>query len=124
MSKKIIALIVLTCALLIASNYLYGPSLTALITKAIVVVICSYLFAKQYNEAYGRKDDLTNLRYQILSVLGVTLVNQVPSIVYQWVRLVGNEAPILREIVTVTSNLSLLLIVILLVLIFNYKIKE
>jgi len=100
-------------------------SFIALVIRLIgLVVVGFYLFPKQLKEVLRPVDWLTELRWQILALLSVSVVSGIPSIWYQIIRLNGGEAEILRNISTVTSNVSQLLIIILLVLIFNYKKKS
>jgi len=106
-------------------DHLNVSSLIALIIRfAGFVVVGFYLFPKQLREVLRPVDWLTRLRWQILALLSVSVISGIPSIWYQIIRLTGGEAEILRNISTVTSNISQLLIIILLVLIFNYKRKS
>lgn len=88
-----------------------------------IVVIALYLFPKQIKEVMRPTDGLTGLRWQILGVLGLSVLSALPSVTYQIVRTFGGEAELLRNIASVTSTMSWMLIIVLLVLIFNYKRK-
>jgi len=96
----------------------------ALVIKLLVfVVIAFYIIPKQLREVLRPKDGLTGLRWQILILLSVSVFTSIPSAMYQVARFVGNEPEVLRGIATITNNVSSLIIVVLLVLIFNYKNK-
>jgi len=102
-------------------------TLLALIIKLVVfVVIAFYIIPKQLKEVLRPRDGLTALRWQILILLSVSVFTSIPSAMYQIVRFVDPYAAyeLLRAIATVTNNISSLIIVILLVLIFNYKRKN
>ena len=99
-------------------------TIIALLIKLIVfAVIAFYIVPKQLREVFRPKDGLTALRWQILVLLSVSVFTSIPSAAYQLVRLFdpAGTYELLRSIATVTNNLSSLIIVVLLVLIFNYK---
>ena len=98
----------------------------ALIIKLLVfVTIAFYIIPKQLREVLRPRDGLTGLRWQILILLSVSVFTSIPSAMYQVVRFLGTDegTEILRGIATITNNVSSLIVVVLLVLIFNYKKK-
>lgn len=103
------------------SLLLTSPSFTAILMKLYFVIIGCYLIYLQVIETLRPVDGLTPLRWQILLTLVISVVTQVPSIYYQYLRIAGIDSPVLREVVTITANFSLIAIMVLLVLIFNFK---
>lgn len=103
------------------SLLLTSPSFTAILMKLYFVIIGCYLIYLQVVETLRPVDGLTPLRWQILLTLVISVVTQVPSIYYQYLRIAGMESAVLREVVTITANFSLIAIMVLLVLIFNFK---
>ena len=94
----------------------------ALVIKLVVFAIISfYIVPKQLREVFRPYDGLTALRWQILVLLSVSVITSIPSAAYQVVLFLGEKSELLREIATITNNVSSLIIVVLLVLIFNYK---
>ena len=88
-------------------------------------VIVFYVIPKQFAEVLRPYNWLTGLRWQILGLFIFSVVSAIPSMTYQMLRSFGNiEADFLRNIASITGNISDLGITILLVLIYNYKQKD
>lgn len=99
--------------------------LIAIIIKFLTLgVILFYLIPKQVTEVLRPKDWLTGLRWQILLLLIANVITSIPASAYTILRYYGTDSPLLREISLVTNNVSGLVIIILLVLIFNYRRKD
>lgn len=99
--------------------------LIAIIIKFLTLgVILFYLIPKQVAEVLRPKDWLTGLRWQILVLLVANVATSIPASAYTILRYYGTDSPILREISLVTNNISGLVIIVLLVLIFNYRRKD
>lgn len=105
-------------------DFLLDASFIAIVFKTIFLLVAFYLFYRQMGEVFRPLDSLSALRWQILSVLGLSIISGIPSLVYQFVRWGGGEAELLRQVATITSNVSQLAIVILLLMIFTYRRKE
>lgn len=100
-------------------------SLIGLVIRSIAIaIILFYIIPKQFKEVLRPKDWLTGLRWQMLLMISLAIVASVPSVVFQVLRTIGIDAPVLRDIASITGNLSFLAISILLVMIYNYKRKE
>lgn len=104
------------------TNY---PSLFALIVSIVsVIVLAGFLFPKQVTETLRPQDQLTGLRRIILAILVVSVLSTIPTIIYQYFRMVGHEYDVMRNVVTVTSQISRIANLTLLVMVFNYHIKD
>jgi len=100
-------------------------SLIGLVIRSIAIaIILFYIIPKQFKEVLRPRDWLTGLRWQMLLMFSFAILASVPSVVYQILRTIGVDAPVLRDISSVTGNLSFLAISLLLVMIYNYKRKE
>lgn len=90
------------------------------------VLLLGYLYLSllQIREVVRPRDWLTGLRVRILIILLLTIITLIPSLVYQGVRLTGDEAGLLRDIVTVTSRISTLCTLVIMVSIFKYRKKD
>lgn len=100
-------------------------SLIGLIIRSIAIgIILFYIIPKQFKEVLRPRDWLTGLRWQMLLMFTFAILASVPSVIYQLLRTNGIEAPVLRDISSITGNLSFLAISVLLVMIYNYKRKE
>jgi hypothetical protein len=97
----------------------------ALIIKFLtLLVMLFYLIPKQVAEVLRPKDWLTGLRWQILLLLIASVITSIPASTYTILRYYGTDSALLREISLITNNVSGLAIIVLLVLIFNYKRKD
>lgn len=100
-------------------------SLIGLIIKAVAIsMIAFYIVPKAFKQVLRPRDWLTGLRWQLLGMFSFSILASVPSIVYQIMRTNGMETEVLRNVASVSGNLSFLGISILLVMIYNYKEKE
>lgn len=105
--------------ILLLSTFL-PASLTAIIIKLVVIIAGVFIFTIQAREVLRPVDGLTVLRWQILAAVGISVLAGIPSLIYQFVRLSGDESSVLRELATVTSNVSQLAVMALLLMIFTY----
>lgn len=94
------------------------------IRATAIGIILFYIVPKAFRQVLRPKDWLTGLRWQLLSMFTFSILASVPSVVYQVMRSYGAETELLRNVATVSGNLSFLGISILLVMIYNYKQKE
>lgn len=101
-----------------------APAIALLIKLTVLGIAAFYLFPRQLAQALRPKDWLTRLRWRILAALGVSIISILPSVAYQYIRAVGGEAAILQDVVSITTNISLLAFMILIVSIFNYSTKN
>lgn len=100
-------------------------SLIGLVLRTLAVgIIVFYIIPKQFKEALRPKDWLTGLRWQMLALFSLAIVASVPAIVYQILVTNGIQAPILRNVATISGNLSFLGISIVAAMIYNFKKKE
>lgn len=99
--------------------------LIAIIIKFVTLgLMLFYLIPKQVAEVLRPKDWLTGLRWQILILLIANIATSIPASAYTILRYYGTDSPMLREVSLITNNVSGLAIIILLLLIFNYKRKD
>jgi hypothetical protein len=97
-------------------------SLAAFIISAVCfAVYLFFLTPRQLEEVLRPRDWLTRLRLIILGILLISLLTSVPSLLYQYYRTIGQEHVLLRNVSTVTSNISKLGLTVLLVLVFTYR---
>lgn len=99
----------------------YSSLLAFLISVVCFAVYLLFLTPRQFKEVLRPRDWLTKLRWIILAILVVSLLTAIPSLVYQYYRTIGIEYTVLRNVATVTSNISKLGLTILLVLVFTYR---
>lgn len=102
-------------------NYAAGFSFLTAFTALFVL---AYLAPKQMAEVVRPRNWLTTLRWQILMILIVSIIGLIPSVVYLGLRTWGIENELLRNVSTVTGNISRVANVILLLMVFKYKRKE
>lgn len=100
-------------------------SLIGLVIRALAIgIILFYIIPVAIMQVFRPKDWLTGLRWQLLGMFSFSILASVPSVVYQVMRTNGMESELLRNISSVTGNLSFLAISVLLVMIYNYREKE
>lgn len=99
------------------------PILFNLTFGLIMLVGYAYLAVKQFIQVLRPRDFLTRLRVQIFSVLMISIITFIPSLVYQFVRLSGDESEFLRAVVNILSRVSSLCVLIILIAVFNYRQK-
>lgn len=87
-------------------------------------IILFYVIPKQFMEVTRPKNWLTGLRWQILLLFIFSIMAAIPSLTYQYIRTFGGDSQVLRNVASITSNLSSLGTSILLVLIYNYRRKD
>lgn len=105
-------------------NYNLYALISLIIRIFSLSIILFYIIPKQFAEVIRPKSWLTGLRWQILILFVFSIIAAIPSLTYQIIRTMGQEADMLRNIASITGNLSNLGTSILLVLIYNYKGKE
>lgn len=97
-------------------------SLFAVITSiACVSVYIFFLMSKQVAEVVRPRDWLSRLRWIILAILVISIIASVPGIVYQVYRMLGEDSVLLRNVATITSQISKVATTILLVMVFTYR---
>lgn len=96
-------------------------ALSGLVIGVLSLLALCYIALKQSVEISRPRDWLSGLRWQIFLVIVVSIIGLAPSLMYQYFRTIGIEADVLRNIATITGNVSRLANVILLLLIFSYK---
>lgn len=99
----------------------YYAIISLLIRTLSIGIILFYVIPKQFMEVLRPKDWLTRLRWQILLLFLFTVFASIPALTYQAGRVNGETNESFRNIVSISSNLSILSTSILLVLIYNYK---
>lgn len=100
-----------------ASLFAFANGLVCLLIYAF------FLTPKQIIEVTEPKDWLTRLRWIILGILVLSVVSSLPSVLYQFYRMIGEEHPLLRTVATVTGQISKTCTTVLLVLVYTYKRK-
>lgn len=86
-----------------------------------LAVLVFYIVPRQFIEVLRPRDWLTGLRWQILLLFVLSIIASIPPLIYQLLRLNEVDSEILRNVATITGNLSTLGMTVLIVLIFNYK---
>lgn len=100
-------------------------SLFALINGIVCLLVYAFfLTPKQIFEVTRPKNWLTRLRWIILSILVISVLTSIPSVVYQYYRTFGHDSEFLRNLATITSQISKTCTTILLVLVFTYKKRD
>lgn len=100
-------------------------SLIGLIIRSTAIgIILFYIIPVAIMQVFRPRDWLTGLRWRMLGMFAFSITASVPSVIYQIMRTYGIESELLRNISSVTGNLSFFGISILLVMIYNYKEKE
>lgn len=101
----------------------------AALTAFIIGGFCTsvyvfFLMPKQFNEVLRPKNYLTRLRWIILAILLISIGTSIPGLLYQYGRIGGQDFQVLRNVATITSNVSRLATTILLVLVYTYRKEE
>lgn len=105
-------------------NDLNWYALVSLIIRVLSIgIILFYVIPKQFFEVLRPKNWLTGLRWLILLLFIFSVISAIPSLAYQFLRTIGDDSPLLRNIASISGNLSNLGTSVLLVLIYNYKKK-
>ena len=102
----------------------YYAIISLLIRIVSIGIVLFYIIPKQFLEVLRPRDWLTKLRWQILLLFLFTIFASIPALSYQAARVNGEPSEAFRNIVTVSSNLSVLSTSVLLVLIYNYRKKD
>lgn len=100
-------------------------ALVSLVIRVLAIaVILFYVIPKQFMEVTRPKNWLTGLRWQILILFIFSITAAIPSVYYQYIRTIGGDSVILRNVASIAGNLSNLGTSILLVLIYNYRKRD
>lgn len=99
-------------------------ALVSLLVGAFSLSILLYVAYRQIKESIRPRDLLTGLRFLILSVLLLSIFSATPSMAYRYIRATGRENQTLRNVATVTNTISQLGTATLLLMIFNYRIRD
>lgn len=95
-----------------------------LIKMASLGTILFYIIPKQFREVMRPKNWITPLRWQLLLLFGFSIISALPALSYQVIRTFGGESPGLRNMASISGNLSTLATTILLYMVYNYKKKD
>lgn len=121
-SKKI--LLAAAAVFLIVLTVFADTSFVALFMKLCALSLFLYVFPQQLSMALSERDFLSGLRWRILALLSTAIISLIPSIWLQFMVLLDLDPGVLRNVSTVTTNLSILAFAILLVSILKYKPEE
>lgn len=121
-SKKI--LLIVASVFLIVLTIFADTSFVALFMKLCALSLFLYVYPQQLSVALSERDFLSGLRWRILALLTTAIISLVPSIWLQVMVLIGLDPGSLRDVSTITTNLSILAFAILLVSIIKYKPDE
>lgn len=100
-------------------------SISFVVSVICTIVLVIYPWRKQAQEAFTRgHDQFSRLRWIIFALLTVSIIVSGPTLYYQYIRFLGEENNVLRAYVTIASRIGQIANTVLLVLVYNYKIKD
>lgn len=83
-----------------------------------------FLTPKQFREVLAPSDWLTGFRWAILAVLLGTTITLIPSLVYLFYAMQGQDYPALRNIASVVGGTNLIFTTIAMVFLYTYRTKS
>lgn len=106
-------------------NQLNYYALFGLVCRALAILVSLYCLSKQIEEVMQPKTWWTRLSWIILWIFILTIVAAIPPLTYQYTRLAESpQAFNLRNLSSITSNLSILATSALLLMIYTFKRKD
>lgn len=104
-----------------------SASISIIISLVIgIMTLCAYLYVlrKQILQTLVPRDWLTNLRKALLGLLLLAIFGLVPTIAYQALRLYGGDSELLRNVASVSGNISRLTTAMFLIYVYEYRRKQ